>query len=207
MEQVGERIGNFPQNGYDLLRKLVPEPVHSFLYEYVLKSAQVGRLSVGDSGVPGTPNYYSDGFMDSLLEMLLPRLEAESGKRLFPTYSYFRLYKHGDVLKRHQDRPSCEISATLNLGYVAQEPWPIWIEAGGATKSFSLDPGDALLYKGIEVPHWRDKFPGERCAQVFLHYVDQNGPHRDFAYDKRKGLATSRMSSNILERLASSAAG
>jgi hypothetical protein len=145
--------------------------------------------------------------MDSLLEMLLPRIEGETGVRLYPTFSFFRVYKHGDVLRRHHDRQSCEISVTLNLGYAAAEPWPIWVEAAGTAKSFSLQPGDALLYRGIEVPHWRDSFPGEHCAQVFLHYVAQHGPYREWAFDKRPTLAISPLVVRIMEQFRSSLVG
>lgn len=192
---------DFANQGYVLLPNLVSEAMVAFLYEYVLKSAKAGRLRSGDAGVPDSPNFYSDPFMDTLLELLLPRMEKECGGLLFPTYSYFRVYKHGDVLKKHTDRPSCEVSATLNLGYAAQEPWPIWIETANSTKSFPLKPGDALLYKGIELPHWREKFLGEHSAQVFLHYVRQDGPNKDLIYDKRNSLTTSPMISRLMVQI------
>jgi hypothetical protein len=201
VERVSEAANGFAQRGYAVVRELIPESLHTFLYEYVLKLAQTGRLNTNDSEVPNTPGSYSDVLMDTLLELTLPRMEVESGLRLFPTYSYFRVYKYGDVLKRHQDRPSCEVSATLNLGYKAAEPWPIWIETGGIAKGISLEAGDAMLYKGIDVPHWREKFAGEHSAQVFLHYVDQNGPHKDRKFDGRKGLTTSAEISHLLQQL------
>ena len=202
---VSEAANGFAQAGYAILRELIPEPLHTFLCEYVLKSARAGRFTSGDSGVPATPCLFGDPFMESLLWLLLPSMETASGKRLFPTYSYLRIYKDGDVLTRHQDRPSCEISATLSLGYQAPSPWPIWIEVGGVAKSVALEPGDALLYKGIEVPHWREQFAGTYSAQVFLHYVDQHGPHKNLRYDQRDALATSPMTIRILEQLMTSA--
>ena len=207
VEKLSESTNSFAQADYVVLRKLVPESVRSFLYEYVLKSAQTGRLRLGDSAVPDTPNFYSDPFMDTLLDLLLPRMEAESGVKLFPTYSYFRVYRHGDVLRRHHDRPSCEISASLNLGYVANEPWPIWIEIGGMAKCISLKEGDAMIYRGIKIPHWRENFPGEHSAQVFLHYVDQNGPYKGMIYDGRKGLSKSPTISGLMHQLMSATVG
>jgi hypothetical protein len=204
---VTETTGNFAKSGYALLRNLVPEALRSFLYEYALKTARNGRLQPGDSSVPGTPCCYSDPFMESFLEMLQPRIEANSGYKLYPTYSYFRVYKHGDILKRHEDRFSCEVSVTASLGYAAEEPWPIWMEVDGVAKSFSLEAGDALLYKGIAIPHWRDRFMGEHAVQTFLHYVDQDGPHRDWKYDKRKGLTTSPLVGRIMEQFRSSLIG
>jgi hypothetical protein len=126
---------------------------------------------------------------DGLLEALLPQFEEATGKNLHPTYSYFRVYKCGDILKRHRDRPACEISVTLSLGYAGKEPWPIWIEHDGTLVGVCLKPGDGLLYKGVETTHWRERFDGEYAAQVFLHYVDRAGAFKEHAYDGRSGLA------------------
>src|SRR4029079_7309768 len=100
---------------------------------------------VDDDDVPDTPYRYADPFMESLLSALLPRVEAECRLELYPTYSYFRVYKRGDALKAHRDRPACEISATICLGYEADAPWPIWIEAEGGGRAIDLEPGDGMF--------------------------------------------------------------
>jgi hypothetical protein len=121
--------------------------------------------------------------METLLLAVQPRMEKETGLDLIPTYAYARIYKNGDILKRHKDRFSCEISTTMNLG---GDKWPIYIESdpkkGGNNKDgkyiseytdgvkVELNPGDMLVYKGNICEHWRDKFNGKDCAQVFLHY-------------------------------------
>jgi hypothetical protein len=142
----------------------------------------------GDQQVPGTPFAYGDFAAEGLLKTVQPVIESQVGLALYPTYSYLRLYKHDDRLKRHIDRPACEISATLCLGYTPDLPWPIWVEHSGNAVPITLLAGDVLIYRGIEVPHWREPYPGERLAQIFLHYVDQNGPHREWKFDKRPGL-------------------
>ena len=100
-------------------------------------------------------------------------LEDETGLKLYETYSYARIYKTGDELKRHKDRYSCEVSTTLNLG---GDNWPIYLEPSGKEgkegNKISLRQGDMLIYKGCEVEHWRESFNGVNCAQVFLHYND-----------------------------------
>src|ERR1043165_2766113 len=103
MQNPTQTSESFTTTGYALLPNLVTERVRSFLYEYALKSAGAGKLKSGDSGVSETPCFYSDAFMEWLLEALLPDVELQSGLSLYPTYSYFRVYKHGDVLARHQD--------------------------------------------------------------------------------------------------------
>lgn len=128
---------------------------------------------------------------DSLLEQLLPNFEIASGKKLYPTYAYARLYAPGEELKIHTDRPACEISATITLGFEGN-PWPIYMgdESGANASKIMMDVGDAVLYRGCDKHHWRDPYKeGKWHAQVFLHYVDANGPHVEWKYDKRPKLS------------------
>lgn len=192
---------------YLMLAHLVSEELRSFLYDYALKAAQVGQLKPGDSQAPDSPSASGDPFMDALLELLLPRVETAAGLQLYPTYSYFRVYRNGAVLARHTDRESCEVSVTLSLGSEPAEPWPILIAANGIETSVAICPGDGLLYRGIELPHWRERFCGTGAVQVFLHYVDQSGPYREWRFDKRPDLTRSPVAARIVDKLASSATG
>lgn len=143
---------------------------------------------------------------DSLLEQLLPHFEAVSGKKLLPTYAYARMYIPGEELKVHTDRAACEISATLTLGFEG-DVWPIYmgdyadngrsvVDESGTTVTLTneaeikMGVGDAVLYKGMEKVHWRLPYKeGAWQAQVFLHYVDADGPHKEWVFDKRPALA------------------
>lgn len=179
----------FERNRYVVLPSILKQPLLAQFYRYACKSAESDRMVRNDEQVPGTPSSYGDFMMDGLLLSLLPEIERASGLALFPTYSYLRVYKHGDTLAEHTDRPSCEISVTLCLGIEEGKPWPIWIEGLRGTSSVNLDAGDALLYRGMECPHWREAFEGRQLAQVFLHYVDQNGPYTEWKFDKRASTA------------------
>lgn len=178
----------FERDRYVVLPSLLKEPQLGQFYRHACQSAKNGKTAPGDDQVPGTPSAYSDFIMDGLLTSLLPQIERASGLAVFPTYSYFRVYKLGDTLARHTDRPACEISVTLCLGFEDQLPWPIWIEGPRGPISVTLGAGDALLYRGRECAHWREAFEGRRQAQVFLHYVDQNGPCADWKFDKRASI-------------------
>jgi hypothetical protein len=126
-----------------------------------------------------SPAWYSDPLMTSFLETKLPIVEKESGLKLFPTCAYWRYYVFGAILKKHSDRPACEISVTACIK--KYDNWPIVVEG----TSFELEEGDAVLYAGCDQKHWRPGvYKGEGMAQVFFHYVDQNGPNKDHAYDK-----------------------
>jgi len=178
----------FGQHGYAVVPQLIEPALADFLWSYVhIKFASL-LLNLGDAQVPNTPAGYGDPAFDGLLEYLRPRVEEQSGLTLYPTYSYVRLYKRGDVLKRHRDRPACEISISLNLGQMPAEPWPIYVERDAGPFRALLAPGDALLYRGCDCFHWRDGFAGSRLVQVFLHYVDRDGPHADQKFDGRKTL-------------------
>ena len=124
-----------------------------------------------DEQIPNTPAWHDDLAMTNLLCYLLPDMEKHTGIPLSPTYSYLRVYKHGDELKRHTDRHSCEFSVTLTLMRQPNEDiWPIYLETDQVQK-VELNEGDGLIYKGIKQPHWREPFEGSRLAHVFLHYV------------------------------------
>jgi hypothetical protein len=198
---------DFAHAGYRVIPKLLPDALREFLYEYGVKSAHAGRLDAGDKDVPNAPCRYGDPLMESLLVALLPQVSAETAMTLHPTYSYFRIYQHGDSLKMHRDRPSCEVSVTINLGYEAEAVWPLWIETDAGLIGVELDRGDGLLYKGTELVHGRRAFEGTRAAQVFLHYVSQSGPHREWIFDKRASLATSTMSERTVRTLMARAQG
>lgn len=172
----------------------------------ILKS-EAEKWGWKDPQCPGSNSIRDSATFDKLLLDLLPHFEVASGLKLLPTYAYARLYKPGEVLKIHQDRPACEVSATLTLG-IEGDPWPIYMgypsseptECSRLNKDnevvfakdaqkISMDVGDAVLYRGCEMYHWRDEYKeGIWQAQVFLHYVDANGPHAEWIYDKRKGL-------------------
>jgi hypothetical protein len=120
---------------------------------------------------------YSDILMETLLLNLKPTLEKNTGKKLIETYTYCRIYQKGNVLKKHVDRESCEISCTLNLG---GDMWPIFLKnKKNKIIECRLNPGDLLIYSGSELEHWREEFEGNDCVQVFLHYNDKNGLYRD----------------------------
>jgi len=133
---------------------------------------------------------YGDPFFDNLLNELAPIFSEISGKTLIPTYSYARIYRTGETLKIHKDRPACEISATITLG-VEGDSWPIFFnkehDIKGASKII-LDIGDAALYKGCDIHHWREKYNGKWQCQVFFHYVDSNGPYKDEKFDRREKI-------------------
>jgi len=194
---------SFKKNKYIVAKQVISKELANFLYNYFLMKRQVCKTlfkhkavapsenmhgTWKDQQVPNTYSHYADIAMETLLLKLKPLMEKHTGVKLIENYSYARIYKKGDVLKRHKDRFSCEFSTTLNLG---GDPWPIYLNPNekegfidGADykastskgKKINLNHGDMLIYRGDLLEHWRDEFKGEDCAQVFLHYTNVNTP-------------------------------
>jgi hypothetical protein len=193
----------FKKNNFLVIREAIDPKVANFVYNYFLMKRQVARTFFdtryispfttewgvwNDEQVPNTYSHYGDTAMETLLLAVQPKMEKHTGLKLNPTYAYARIYKTGDILHRHKDRFSCEISTTMNLG---GDDWPIFIEgkknvglpddkkgitvtSNNKGSKVTLKPGDMLVYKGNLLEHWREPFVGQDCAQVFLHYNDVN---------------------------------
>jgi len=206
---------SFKTKKYQVIRQAVSRELANFIFNYMMLQRDAVDLLLkhnkvslqnpfigqrDDIQAPGAYAKYSDWVMETLLMYMIPIMKEKTGMELVPTYSYTRLYEKGNKLKRHKDRPSCEISTTLHLG---GDPWPIFIDPSGG--DFIIDEGkeiykpgappgvrvdlkigDMLIYSGCDLEHWRETFEGKVCSQVFLHYNHANGPHaKNNLYDKR----------------------
>lgn len=181
-------IDNFKKNGYTVVRSVISAELRDFITQYALFD-EMQDFSPDGYQVPKAHSKYADPAMESLLLVLQQKMEQCTGLKLSPTYSFYRVYRGGDKLEIHKDRESCEISATLCFNYSydsSQYQWPIFI--GEEPTSVVLNPGDMLIYRGCDLPHWREKFQVDENTwhvQGFFHYVDLHGPNADWSYDKR----------------------
>jgi hypothetical protein len=173
---------SFKKNKYKIVKNAIPESVALFLFDYLHLKRQVFRTlkdttyiskhdddwgKSGDEQCPKSYSVYSDTAMETVLDLLTEKMNKQTGFKLSPTYSYARLYEKGAELEKHTDRYSCK----------------------GKDIEVKLNPSDMLIYSGCELPHWRNKFEGELCGQVFLHYNDMsNSKWEDNKYDNRPHL-------------------
>ena len=209
---------SFKTKKYQVIRGALSKELANFIFNYMmlqrdavdfmLKNNKINTANPfigtrGDQQIPGTYSKYADWVMETLLMFMIPIMKLKTGMELVPTYSYTRLYEKGNILKRHKDRPSCEVSTTLDLG---GDEWPIFLDPSGqdfvideyknihkpnAPKGVRVDLkiGDMLIYSGCELEHWREPFEGKVCSQVFLHYNHANGPYaKTNLFDKRPML-------------------
>jgi len=197
----------FKKNKYIVIKEAIPKDMAIFIYNYFLMKRQVydtcmeqryispyevllGFYEPADGQIPHTYSSYGDIVMETLMLKCQPIMEKITGLKLQPAYTYARIYKKGDVLKRHKDRFSCEISTTMHLG---GDKWDLYLEPSGQKGKkgikVNLKPGDMLVYSGCELEHWREKFKGESCGQVFLHYNNEKTPgSSQNLFDKRPHL-------------------
>jgi len=185
---------SFAKNKYQVIRQAIPKDLANFVMNYfllqqdavayMLKNNIINKHNplIGnweDEQVPNAYAKYADWVMETLLQYVRPIMKQKTKLNLIPTYSYARIYNKGNILKKHKDRPSCEISTTLNLG---GDHWSIYLEG----IKVDLQQGDMLIYSGCELEHWREPFEGNFCVQVFLHYNHANGKFgQENLFDKR----------------------
>jgi hypothetical protein len=217
----------FEKNHWVKIDKFIDQNMANLLYHHVqLETKRLNYLdetlgkgnydtdyfgTFEDSQAPGDFSKYGEPIFDTLLNLGVEQMEMLTGKKLVPTYSYHRLYTTGTELKRHKDRPSCEISTTLCLGYDVSNvdskkypnwDWPMFVkETNGTEVPVHMKPGDMIIYRGCEVEHWREPFWGKNHAQVFLHYNEKEGQY-NIPYDGRPvlGLPASFRAKNALEK-------
>jgi predicted 2-oxoglutarate/Fe(II)-dependent dioxygenase YbiX len=202
-----EQMNVLNAQGYVHLKGFLDKENCVQLTQELKKLVEFGKTTK-DPQCPLSQAVHGAPVFDSLLEQLTPNFEYASGKRLYPTYAYARLYAPGEELKVHTDRPACEISATITLGFEGAV-WSIYMgdyaepnqgreitAQDGTTKwltnesKIDMDVGDAVLYHGMTKVHWRNSYTeGKWQAQVFLHYVDADGLHAEWKYDKRPKLS------------------
>jgi hypothetical protein len=185
-------VNNFNTSGYTYIKDLFDKNSISILSQYLENKIRRGEWKE-ELGKDKTSKYFY--YADPLAEVILINsknaVEKSTGRELIPTYSYSRIYQPGEQLFPHVDRPSCEISTTVSIAYKG-EPSPIYMQyKNNDPVKFTLEPGDAVSYLGCDVLHWRRPLQEDQLVvQVMLHYVDKNGPYKDYAIDKRSMYGT-----------------
>lgn len=173
------------QNNFLLVPNFITQEHAKTLNQEFYKLEISGQYTK-DKQAPNSPAVYN---FKPFLELLCQKTNEVTNlieESVLPTYTYARIYKNGEVLKRHRDRSACEISLTLHIG--GDESWDIGIQKpNGEEVNLNLNVGDAVLYLGCIADHWRDKpFKGQNYSQVFLHYVRSNGSNAWAYFDKRQ---------------------
>jgi hypothetical protein len=189
-----DTVKEFKEKGYCIVKSSISEELRDFVTQYALfdelQNFTKESETINGAQVPNAHSRYADPSMETMLLHLRATMEAATGLKLHPTYSYYRVYRNGDDLKPHTDRHSCEISATMcfNYSYDGKKyNWPIFMDG----TAVALEPGDMVIYRGRDLEHYRNSFDCPEPAwhvQGFFHYVDADGPCADWKYDKRNSI-------------------
>jgi len=164
-----------------------PPPWERGVYKYhgpgnVERQEEIEKQVPGSLGRWGYPKYKSLHYkIKGIVENLI-------GEELYPTYHYDRYYFKGQDLSRHRDRPACEVSVTYHVSSNADYSWPIYFQRNNSDAPVGITclPGDAVVYRGCDLWHWREPLMGNHKTyfhQIFFHYVRANGPYVQYADD------------------------
>ena len=206
----------FDKNGYLLIRDIVnPQELVCEVPDVKGQLKFYGSLDNFDhfeegDQVNGSVSRYNYPPYKEVYYKIKNRVESIIGEDLYPTYYYDRFYFPGQELTKHTDRDSCEISVSVHIRSNLKDPWSFWIKGcdtynedksevieEGKVVSGDLNPGDGVIYKGCERPHWRETMPGVRrnkirkffgkeelfYHQIFFHYVLANGNRVHYVSD------------------------
>ena len=195
---------SFEENGYLFVHGMIVNPENLFCpvpeergqYNYIRKDKVVHIPE--EEQVNGSLSRYNFPQYKELHFLVKKEVEEVLEMDLHPTYYFDRFYFTGQELKRHSDRPACEVSVTLQVSTNRKDPWSIWFEKPDGSESFvNMKNGDAVIYKGCEREHWRGPLQSRYNRiqrifknddtyhhQIFLHYINANGPYVNFAFDR-----------------------
>ena len=189
------------------IKEFLPKEILNLCYSYCLLKFSNQKSFIIDRQTSSLISHHGDHLMETIMDMSTSVVEQNVGKKLWPTYSFFRIYDKCSDLKIHKDRESCEYTVALCLGAdpVAQ-PYEIFLgeednnsdykyynseneyKRYRIDNKFSMLPNNALIFKGMDKIHWREECQHDHFITVFLHYVDQEGPYKEFKFDKRENL-------------------
>lgn len=191
-------LDSFKTKGYCVVKSAISPEIRDLATQYALFD-EMQDFTPDAVQVKNAHSKYADPVMETILLQLQPILEKHTGLTLLPTYSFYRVYRNGDELVTHTDRPSCEISATICFNYSYNDneySWPIYMN----NNPVGLMPGDMVIYRGCELKHWRAPMdpPGDDWqVQAFFHFVDANGPYTEYKFDKRDSIGEDRSKDKI----------
>jgi hypothetical protein len=213
------------ENLWDPKELYHPVPEIRGLLNYVGDDPTQFQHSDVENQVEGSCSRYSHPQYRKIHSGVRKKLEKILGRNLYNTYYYDRYYFSGQELHRHADRDACEISVTMHVSTNLPDDlkdWEIKIKTPdtytdktnqivlipGDEHTCILNPGDGMIYKGCERPHWRDPMPGTPkhmqttkkgffnrkieepieyyYHQIFFHYVLADGQRAHCAWDRSR---------------------
>lgn len=170
---------HFRANGYVPLAQLI-HPFHlAAMRRYYRYHLRRGDFRLGDSQSALRYVALNEPVATFFHRQLTARVSDIVGEPLKPSYCYFSSYAEGSILEKHVDREQCEFSVSMCIDYSPEPegatPWPLRLHTAGGQALVFQALGDALLYRGREIPHSRSRLPaGHSSTSIFFHFVRQD---------------------------------
>jgi hypothetical protein len=189
------------ENGFVICKKYLNKASCNALFTYTL--GQINNNFTQEFKLQQEPTIcgkaydrYADNVYQDILYEKVPFIEHLVDNVVYPTYQVCRVYKKGGGCLPHVDRHSCEIGVSLFVG-VTSDVYKSHLSIKnyvGETHKVELQEGDAVVYMGCDLEHWRSPIgqqsqerPSEgvdwKMIQSFFHYVRRGGAYEKYAYD------------------------
>lgn len=178
--RVDAAAAQFARHQYAVVPQVLPAPQLAALRDYYRDLVREGHMFDSDHQVPLRHALHNELVMSFFHRELRELFARIVGDPIKPSYGYMASYRRGAMLAKHCDRKQCQFTASLLIDYAAgpsDDPsWPIFLELPetGEQVAAHLEPGDCVLFRGGELPHYRHALRGERSTSLFLHYVDES---------------------------------
>src|SRR6266496_746724 len=185
----------FRERRYLFVKGILPQTLLDYLKVYYAILMANNRFGT-DHQCPSSLSLGGDPGLDAVLEWIRPEIGRLVGFELAPTYSYTRRYAKGELLKRHKDRESCEVSVTVSIKVPKRAaPSVVYLRPPNARATkVAMREGDGCIYAGAEIEHWRDRFRVDGYIQLFFHFISKSGRYYpDYLFDGRKFLGGTRL--------------
>lgn len=172
-------IDNYKKNNYVVIREFIPYDLMIFYREYL--------DTLRTNGVFSSP-FYGDPCYDTLMLYCLQAVSFCVDTKLVPLYTEAKAYSNNADILPQKHPEYCEHTVSLFLGGVYEKTWPLWVsnlDSPEAPALLALNPGDAVIYRGNKLHHWRDNFEGISHYQLEMHYAEAEGKYLDKRYDGR----------------------
>jgi hypothetical protein len=178
-QEAGAQLAS---EGWAIVPELIPPLQLAAMRPYYREMVASGDLPLGDTQSRDRYHLHSEvvsNFYHYQLTSLVGRIAGEPVK---PSFAYFASYRPGATLPRHLDREQCEFVLSVLLDYVPDPAgpcgWPLVLNHPRALDvpiPVDLGVGDAVIYRGRQLYHYRDRLPaGHQSTSYFLNWVRED---------------------------------
>jgi len=176
----------FATKNYQIIQSFLSPEMCQLVFDYISLRRETKTMLEPDDRVPGAGRLNGDMLLETILKQKQSTIETLIGAPVWPSYTYARMHSCGASMVRHIDRPASEIGVTVAIG--GDRKWPIWFSTADGDVPVELESGEAVMYRGCILPHWRERYAGRIQVQCMFFYVEKNGPNAVWKFNGRKGV-------------------